>query len=490
MAGDAWRLTPATFGTVAAQSLGVKWIPAAHLLKASAEIASAVYKGGARILVQWPPRHGKSEMLSVYTPMWFLDNFPDKRVAMASYGSELIEDFSVRVRDNINALRPSGLLSVELREDRQRVENFLTTKGGALRAVGVGGPLTGRGADLLLIDDYLKNAKDAMSQQIRNDQYDWFRSVAFTRLEPGASIIIFAARWDVDDLAGRIYRDMPDVWKIIRFSAICDDPVNDPLGRPLGKALWPERYNEEALAIIQRTLGKFFWAALYQQKPLRKVEGLTRDVFPIVTGVPHKDEMRWVRSWDFAATDDGGDYTVGTLIGEHWPTGLLYIADVLRGQWSPAKLDVLVKDTTAADNRKCFTSVAIEQEPGSAGKVAYEHFKNLLKGYEVKDMPAAGQGSKVLRATPFIAAAEAGVVHLLQADWNSEWLDEVVNHPDCDPDDQRDSAAIGFNRLMQMSGKTATWGRVDPKALAAMAANNNTVNEAYRTGAGWGSKWR
>jgi predicted phage terminase large subunit-like protein len=491
--GDAWRLTPVTF---ARHVTNGDFIAAKHLIKASSEIATAIYQGGARLLIAWPPRHGKSEMLSVYTPEWFLDLFPHKKVAMASYGSDLIEDFSVRVRDNINEHGQAGMLNVRIKDDRQRVNNFSTTRGGALRAVGIGGPLTGRGADLLLIDDYLKNAKDAMSKGIRDDIYDWFRSVAFTRLEPGASVCIFAARWDVDDLAGRLERDAPGVWKIIRFPAICDS-TDDVLGRNIGDALWPERYNVDQLHIIEQALGKFFWNALYQQRPLKKVEGLQRDSFEIVNILPAPSRLRIVRAWDFAATEDGGDWTVGTLMAEDLYLGLIYVLDVTRFQKSPAGTEDMVKAIAERDAIKYRPlEILIEEEPGSSGKITTHLYKTkVLRGYNVVGIPAVNTGSKILRGQPFAAAAEAKIVKLLEGAWNKEFIDEWESYPEGEPDDQRDSSSIAYNRLLKLSGRSPIWGRqesivggkglVDPNGNPVSSAINDN-GDTHNSGAVWG----
>jgi predicted phage terminase large subunit-like protein len=456
---DAWRLTPATF---AHHITNGDWIPARHLLKASSEIAAAVSKGNARLIVAWPPRHGKSELMSVNTPIWFLDNWPNRKVAMCSYGSDLIEDFSIRVRDTILEHESVGDLNVKLKKDRLRVDNFHTTQNGAVYAVGIGGPLTGRGAHLLLIDDYLKNAKDASSKGVRDDIFNWFVSVAMTRLEPGASVIIFAARWDTDDLAGRLIREAPHIWKVIRFSAICDEE-NDALGRSIGEPLWPERVPLDRLDALRATLGKFFWNALYQQRPLKKAEKLTRDAITIVLRAPPWQKLRLVRYWDFASTQDGGDFTVGILMAEEYATGLTYILDVQRGQWSPAKIEEVVKLTAERDMRNWRrVQTVIEQEPGSAGKALVGNFiRKVLKGYSVYGRPASGQGSKEFKRQPFLAQVEGRTVNMLEADWNKDFLDELelVSEGQGEFDDQIDSAAGGFNYLMEKAFRKGTFGR-------------------------------
>ena len=141
-------------------------------------------------------------------------------------------------------------------------------------ATGIGGAITGRGADLLLVDDYLKNAKDASSETIRDDIYHWFVSTAMSRLEPGGTVIILATRWHQDDLIGRLLEQAPDVWEYIRIPAIAEE--NDPLKRAPGEALWPERYNVEWLESQKALFGPYFWAALYRQDPISMHQALAR----------------------------------------------------------------------------------------------------------------------------------------------------------------------------------------------------------------------
>src|SRR5690606_9588289 len=151
-----------------------------------------------------PPRHGKSEFLSVNTPIWFLEKFAHKRVILASYGADLAAEFSLKVRDTFQNTENRHLLNTRLRKDKQRVDDFKTTDGGGMVAAGIGGTITGKGADLLLIDDYVKNAEEALSKTVKEKIWNWFLSTAFTRLEPNATVIILATRWDKGDLIGMV----------------------------------------------------------------------------------------------------------------------------------------------------------------------------------------------------------------------------------------------------------------------------------------------
>lgn len=472
--GEGWRLTPAT---VAVKLSGGWWKPAKHLLYASTIIASAVQKGGARIIVSVPPRHGKSELLSVWTPIWFLDRWPDKYVLLTSYGADLAIGFGRRVRDTI--LERQDILNVKLRKDRQRVNSFLTTGRGGMFSVGVGGPITGRGGDLFLIDDYVKNFKDANSEAARRDTLDWFASTAYTRLEPNANIVILATRWNIKDLIGALKSNPgSNKWLIIELSAIAEK--NDLLGRKEGEALWPERYGIEALQGIKDTLGTYFWQSLYQQHPIPGGTNVANESwFPIIDILPHRNRLRKVRFWDLGATADAGDYTAGALLSEDVESGLYYIEDIRRFQKSPKKTEEAVREMAAYDNEKVAdVKQLFEQEPGSAGKIVVAHYvEDVLKGFTADGRRTSGD--KFVKAQPFLAAAEAGRVRLLRSSWNQPFIDEILQFPDGDYDDQVDAVSGAFTDLITKRPKAGTWGR-EP-----VATGTKPIGQLV-TGAVWG----
>lgn len=250
--------------------------------------------GPQRIIVCMPPRHGKSETTSKWFPVWCLDQDPTCRVVVASYEASFASTWGDKARrlvdehaESLNVSRPA----------RGSAEFWETNQGGSMVTAGVGGPITGKGADVLLIDDPVKNAEEANSLTYREKTWSWFQSTAYTRLEPGAVVVIIMTRWHHDDLAGRIIKQMeeqkqlaleivqenkrrvergeepepvPDVeeWTIIKMKAIAEENGDpDPLGRKPGEALCPERYNEKALKRIERVVGPWVWRSLYQQEP-------------------------------------------------------------------------------------------------------------------------------------------------------------------------------------------------------------------------------
>jgi len=463
-----YKLTPAT---LAYKLTGGAWIPAKHLMYISGRVAKGIAAGNARIIISAPPRHGKSELTSVHTPTWILECFPKYKTILAGYGADLSTGFSRRVRDVFTDAGNAHLLNTRIRRDAFRVEAFLNEQGGGMYAVGVGGPITGRGAHVLLIDDYIKEIKEALSPTYRDYIWNWFVTTAFTRLEPNGSCIIIATRWHSDDLIGRILEEYPEQWEYIEIPAIAQE--NDILHRMPGEALFPERYPIETLHSIKNTLGTMFFQALYQQQPVDESKKLTDGRwFKIIDTIPQADRASyiWARVWDLAATEGAGDYTVGTLIGYSKKLNHTVIANVIRKQISSAEIEAKVKSTALEDGPN--VRVRIEQEPGSAGKHLVHHFATtVIPTSNVKGIPV--NKDKLVRAQPFMAAAEAGNVSLLAGPWNDVFIREFDSFPGGINDDQVDTAASGF---IELSGKkilSASWGR--PLTPSEKKKTNNTV---------------
>jgi len=454
---NGWRLTPAT---CAHKITGGRWIPAKHLLHLSNIIAREIRKGGARILVSMPPRHGKSEFLSVHTSTWHLEEWPELFVMLLSYGLDLSTDFSFRVRNHFTHEDYSHLLTTRIVPDRMRVERFVTTAGGGMTAAGIGGVITGRGAHLMLIDDYIKNAEDALSKNQRDKTWEWFKSTAYTRLEPGGNMVITATRWDLDDLIGRCLSEMPNEnWIVIKLSAFAGK--NDVLGRQVGEPLWPERYPVEELQKIKDALGTYWWEAMYQQNPLESMSdfqlGNMLKVIDI-EDLPHPNNLKYVRSWDLASSEDKGDYTAGPKLAVHAKAGSdnIYILDMQHFREKPATTQDNIERTAMEDGNG--VSIWMEQEPGSSGKTVIETYETkVLKGFSFRGEKPTGRIE--VRAQPFLAAVERGNVFMVRAGWNEALRKEVNAFPMGDHDDQISALALGYHKLVRTKFKGVTWGR-------------------------------
>lgn len=404
-----------------------------------------------RAMVFMPPRHGKSETVSRLFPAYYLYRHPERWTGVNSYAAGLAYTFSRAARDNY--IRAGGKLS----DDAAAVGHWETGRGGGLWAAGVGGPITGKGFHLGLIDDPLKNAEEASSEVIREKQWDWYNSTFYTRAEPDAAIVVVLTRWHEDDLAGRLLEqeaDEPERWHIVNLPAIAEDePVEIPDTctaesdwREPGEPLCPERYSLAKLRAMEKRIGTYFWGALYQQRP-RPKEGnrFKWDWFGYLEAKPAVAER--VRYWDTAGTEGGGDYTVGVLMART-PAGEYVIEDVVRGQWSPSRRDQEILAATERDaatygRRQVVTW--LEHEAGIGGKERTQAIIRLLAGHKVHAERVTG--SKESRADPLASQAEAGNVKLFRAPWNRAFLNELCDFPHGKHDDQVDAASGAFNKL-------------------------------------------
>lgn len=457
---QAVRLTPATLASYRTRG---RWVAAEHLLYVSSILATEISQGDARIIVELPPRHGKSELISVHTPIWFEEKFPWAHTILATYAADFSAGFGRRVRDAF-LTNEDDFLNTKIRDDAQGVSHFITTEGGSMTSVGIGGPITGRGAHLLVIDDYIKNWAEASSPTVLDSIFNWFITTAYTRLEPGGSVVILATRWVIDDLIGRLKaQDKDHMWTVIRMPAIAE--AGDLLNRNPGEALWPQRYPLHVLQKIKVILGDYMWSALYQQAP--KKVGDTKanvEMLRIWDMIPtHKSLWRWVRSWDLAATDNKkADWTVGSLMCTDGrpgsSTAVTCVADMVRDQLTPDKVEDLLLKTAQADGTD--VPIVIEQEPGSSGKIAAQHLAtNVLRGFKVKISPSGGL-NKWIRNQPYVAAVSHGRVAMIRADWNEVHKKELKDFPSTTTnDDTVDSVGQGFNELHQAKILTPTWGR-------------------------------
>ncbi|HUT09852.1 MAG TPA: phage terminase large subunit [Thermoguttaceae bacterium] len=212
-----------------------------------------------------PPRHGKSELISRYLPAWYLGCYPDRRVILTSHTASLAADFGGSARNLLDEWGPLHFgVSIDQNTHAKHRWRILGHDGAMLTA-GVGGPITGSGADLLIIDDAIKNADQAISPVYRQKVWEWWLSTASTRLEPGGAVVVMFTRWHKDDLAGRLLAQAANRWHVISLPAIAGD--NDPLGRRPGEPLWPERYDVEALEAIRLDQTPYWYGAMYQQVP-------------------------------------------------------------------------------------------------------------------------------------------------------------------------------------------------------------------------------
>jgi predicted phage terminase large subunit-like protein len=225
------------------------------------------------IVISMPPQHGKSELCCKYLPVWYLGVHPDRRVILVGYEADFAASWGRKARD---LMKESGhIFNVRVSKRSSAVHRWdLAGREGGMMTAGVGGPITGKGAHLLIIDDPIKSDAVARSAHQREQQWDWWQSTASTRLRPRGLVVVIQTRWHRDDLAGRILRDAAERgrrWHELRLPALAED--RDPLGRAPGEALWPEVYSRAHLERVRDYQTGYYWRAMYQQSPI--AEGST-----------------------------------------------------------------------------------------------------------------------------------------------------------------------------------------------------------------------
>ena len=258
-------------------------------------------RGAATIVASWPPRHGKTTLISRRAAEWILINYPDKSVAICGYSDTFAAEHGRTARNDIQD--SPATFGFGIAPDSSAASNWHTTLGGELWTAGTRGSATGRGADLLIIDDPVKDNQSAYSLTEREENWSWYTTTARTRLQQGGVTCCIQTRWHEEDLAGRIIANAaPGELEIITFPAICEDDT-DEIGRRKGEALWPARYPVEALAKTRRDVGPESWMALYQASPLGASK--VGRVYPAfdpkihVTEVEFRRDMKVLVSFDW-----------------------------------------------------------------------------------------------------------------------------------------------------------------------------------------------
>lgn len=441
---DLWKTLEALAG---AESI-LDWIPLMsplyerpkHLRKLLEVIARMQFEP----VYAWcsvPPRFSKTESI-LHSVVWRLMQDPKAEIAYVTYEANLAYSKSRKMRELAEKM------GVKLKRGASGVQEWWTEAGGRLIATGIGGPITGKGCNWLIIDDALKNREEAESVVIRQKQWDWLTSTAMTRMEPGASILVNATRWHDDDLIGRIQQEFPD-WVGIHMPAVYEflDPVTQEKKE---RSLWPSRWPMEELKKKRRLVGEFDWASLYQGQPRpkggRMFKTATRYKHPMIAedGIAYKI----IIGADPAATEKtSADYSAAVVMAVSGEFNTLsFRADILevyRKQVEIPEFVARLRDLSL----KWGAPIAVEAVAGF--KAVPQMLRNLDRRLHVIEVPALGD--KFTRALPCSAAwndSVGGRVRVPeQADWLQDFLNEVEKFTGVKDakDDQVDAMAHAYN---------------------------------------------
>lgn len=440
-------------------------------------------EGTQFLLIMTPPQHGKSQMVSRFFPAFALGKLPNLRIIEVSYGADLASENSKKVRDMIVSDQYQAVFGkysaseepVMLASDSKAAAawDLAQPHRGGMIASGVGGAIPGRAKGLGIFDDPIKGHKEAQSQDVRDDAWDFYISALRVRMRAG---VVVMTHWHPDDPAGRIIKDMVmkpkgDKWRVLMLPGIYENgmfatskteqrkkmmegvylPLRDPMGRAVGEVLCPEILSKTEMLKIRETQQDFYFQALYQQTPFSKDgQRYKRDWFKIIAKVPDGVTFKYVvRYWD-KANSAGGDFTAGVLMA-YGSDGYFYILDVARLQATSYERNSKIKKTAEKD-KEMYGKVYIwhQQDPGQAGVDSAEATNRLLMGYAAFFEPMTG--SKTDRSDPLESAFQGGMIFLLQGAWNEAFIEECAAFDRGKYDDQVDAASSAYNKLFEMIG--------------------------------------
>lgn len=413
-----------------------------------------------KLLINMPPRHMKSLLVSVFWPVWEWIRNPGRRWLFSSYDLKLSLDHAAKAR----ALIESPWFQ-ERWGDRFRLLPDTSAKGyyandqlGFRISTATNAGATGRGGDTIVVDDP-HNVRKAESEADRAQVLHWWQNVMPTRGNDPKTVarVIVMQRVHEEDLSGHVL-EAEEGWEHLSLPARYDPKDEEEwgstcLGRyewreDTGELLWPERFGEKELGELEASMDPAAVPGQLGQHPVSRQGGIfNRDWFPVVDAVPRGKGIQKVRSWDLAATDGAGDWTVGLLLSLT-SAGIWYVEDVVREQLGPAHVEGLIRQTAALDGPG--VPIRIEQEPGSSGKTVAYTFVTALRGYDVRARLSTGK--KVVRLGPVAAQAKVGNFRLVKGEWNTPFLREIGMLPRAKNDDQGDALSGAFEEIVTHGG--------------------------------------
>jgi predicted phage terminase large subunit-like protein len=397
-----------------------------------------------RLIINMPPRHSKSEFASFLMPAWFLGRNPKLKIIQATHNTELAVRFGRKVRDLIDDPQYKDIFpDTNLKEDNKGAGKWQTSAGGEYFAAGVGAAVTGRGADLFVIDDP-HSEQDALSESAFDNAYEWYTSGPRQRLQPGGAIIIVMTRWGKKDLTGRLLAAqgsdiMADQWEVVEFPAIL----------PSDKPLWPEFWEKDALLGIKASLPVQKWNAQWQQTPTSSDSAIIKREWWQEWQKKEIPPVKYIiQSYDTAfSKKESADYSAITTWGVFEPeeggSDNLILLDARRGRWNFPELKEV-----AYEEHEYWEPDMVVVEAKATGTPLIDELR--LRGIPALGFSPGKGRDKVTRMHMVAPLFEAGIVWAPNdKKFADEVIEEVVSFPNGDHDDFCDSMTLALMRFRQ-----------------------------------------
>ena len=401
-----------------------------------------------RLIINMPPRHTKSEFASYLLPAWFLGRFPDKKIIQTAHTAELAVGFGRKVRNLVNSKDYKEVFpDVSLQSDSKAAGRWNTNKGGEYFAIGVGGAVTGKGADLLIIDDPHSEQEGASADiNVFNRTYEWYTSGQRQRLQPNGSIVVVMTRWHNKDLTGQVVdasikRGGADQWEVIELPAIM----------PSGNPLWAEFWKMEELQALKAELPNSKWMAQYQQDPTSEEGALVkREWWQIWEGREPPQCEFVIQSWDTAfMKNQRADFSACTTWGVFYleDDGGMLAPNLILLDAYKERLEFPELKKMAMEKYKAYTPDAFIVEAKAAGMPLI--FELRAMGIPVQEYTPSRGNDKISRVNAVSDLFASGVVWCPETRWAEETMEEFAGFPNMEHDDLVDSTTQALLRFRQ-----------------------------------------
>ena len=400
-----------------------------------------------RLIINMPPRHTKSEFASYLLPAWFLGKYPQKKVIQTSHTAELAVGFGRKVRNLVDSeVYKSIFPGVGLQADSKAAGRWATNKGGDYFAIGVGGAVTGKGADILIIDDPHSEQEATLAEtnpEVYDKTYEWYTSGPRQRLQPGGAIIIVMTRWSKKDLTGQVVKAAAqrsgEEWEVIEFPAIL----------PSGGPLWPEFWSLSELEALRLELPNGKWMAQYQQSPTSDVSAIIKREWWQIWEKDDPPPCEFIiQSWDTAfLKTERADFSACTTWGVFYKeddTGKLQANIILLNSFK-RRMEFPELKQRAYEEYKDWEpdSIIIEAKASGAPLV----FELRAMGIPVQEFTPSRGGDKISRLNAIADMFASGRVWVPNTNWAEELVEEVASFPSGEHDDLVDSMTGALMRF-------------------------------------------